>query len=130
MIKTTRYNWYNFVPITLLIQFTKVINIFYTVNLIMQCYPQIRTVEPEYGLATLLTLIFIGMLKEFLADYKRYKTDKISNSNPVQRLTGKIDRTYRRTNSERRLTEDRKRERDDVPLDDDDMQFSGDEDEA
>lgn len=96
----------------------------------MQCYPQIRTVDPEYGLATLLTLIFIGMLKEFLADYKRYKTDKISNSNPVQLLTGQIDTTYRRTNTERRLTEDRKREQDDLPVDDDDMSFEEEEDEA
>ena len=34
-------------------------------------------------------LILIGMIKELVADLKRYKTDKASNALPTRRLTGK-----------------------------------------
>ena len=34
-IKTSRYTWWNFVPISLLLQFTKVINCFYLFNTIL-----------------------------------------------------------------------------------------------
>ena len=34
-IKTTRYNVFNFLPITFLLQFTKVINVFYLFNMIL-----------------------------------------------------------------------------------------------
>ena len=54
----------------------------------MQFQPEISTNDPVYGAMTLTFLIALGMLKEFLADYKRWKTDKISNANPVKVLTG------------------------------------------
>ena len=38
----------------------------------------------------LVTLMIIGMVKELLADMKRYKTDKLSNALPTQLLTGKL----------------------------------------
>ena len=76
---------------SLFLQFTKVVNIFYLVNVILQFFPSISTNEPEYIGTVLATLIFIGMLKEFLADYKRYKTDKASNSAATQLVTGEIN---------------------------------------
>ena len=79
-IKTTRYTWWNFVPIALFLQFTKVVNVFYLLNMILQMFPQVRTNAPENIAIVLSTLILIGMIKEGLADYKRYKTDKASNA--------------------------------------------------
>ena len=38
---STRYTWWNFFPIALALQFTKVVNIFYCVTAIMQCIPSI-----------------------------------------------------------------------------------------
>lgn len=35
-------------------------------------------------------LIIIGMLKEGLADYKRFKTDKLSNALPTELVTGAL----------------------------------------
>ena len=49
----------------------------------MQSFPSISTNEPIYGAIVLTTLILIGMVKEFLADLKRYRTDKESNSMPT-----------------------------------------------
>ena len=56
------------------------VNVFYFMNMVLQMFPQVRTNKPEYIAIVLGTLIFIGMLKEFLADLKRYKTDKSSNA--------------------------------------------------
>lgn len=41
----------------------------------MQSIPSISTNAPVYGAIVLTTLILIGMLKELLAEVKRYKTD-------------------------------------------------------
>jgi hypothetical protein len=38
----------------------------------------------------LSVLILIGMVRELLADMKRYRTDKQSNAQPAHLLTGKI----------------------------------------
>ena len=38
----------------------------------------------------LTTLILIGMVKEFLADLKRFKTDNESNSMPTHLVTGRF----------------------------------------
>lgn len=56
------------------------VNVFYLMNMILQMFPSVRTNKPEYIAIVLGTLIFIGMLKEFMADLKRYKTDKASNA--------------------------------------------------
>ena len=52
--------------------------------------PSISTNDPIYASMVLMILIVIGMLKEGLADWKRYKTDKQSNSQHTERLTGRI----------------------------------------
>lgn len=88
-VKTTRYTILNFLPITFMLQFTKVINVFYLGNAILQSFPSVSTNDPLYTIIPLAILIFLGMLKEGLADYKRYKIDKATNAAPVRRLTGK-----------------------------------------
>ena len=67
-------------PLALFLQFTKVVNCFYVVNTILNSIPSISTNAPIYSGSVLALLILIGMLKEALADYKRYKTDKGSNA--------------------------------------------------
>ena len=79
-ISTTRYSWYSFVPIALLIQFTKVSNTFYLVCAILQSFPEISTNDPLATIIPLSYVVAVGMLKEFLADFKRYKSDKRTNN--------------------------------------------------
>ena len=88
-IKTTRYSWWNFIPVSLFLQFTKVVNCFYLAQVILQSFPSISTNKPEFVAMVLGVLILIGMIKELVADLKRYKTDKASNALPTRRLTGK-----------------------------------------
>lgn len=88
-VRTTRFNIFNFLPITIGLQFTKVINVFYLGNAILQSFPSVSTNDPLYTIIPLSILIFLGVLKEGLADYKRYKIDNMTNAAPVMRLTGK-----------------------------------------
>ena len=87
-IKTTRYTWYNFIPITFFLQFTKVINVFYLFNMILQAIPSVSTNDWIYTAFPLSAMVSLGMVKEFVADWKRYKMDKESNAMPARRLNG------------------------------------------
>lgn len=56
----------------------------------MQSNKSISTNRPEYTAAAPIVLLLLGMLKEGLADFKRYRTDYASNSMPTEILTGKV----------------------------------------
>lgn len=84
--RSTRYTWWNFFPIALAIQFTKVVNIFYCVTAIMQCIPEIQTNSPLATVVPLCFVISLGILKELIAEVKRYKEDKAVNNAPVMKL--------------------------------------------
>ena len=58
--------------------------------MIMQLFPSIRTNKPEFVGIVLTTLILIGVIKELMADLKRYKTDRASNAQPTQLVTGEL----------------------------------------
>ena len=105
MIRTTRYTWWSFLPLALFLQFSKVVNCFYVVNTILQSIPSISTNDPIYAFCVLLLLIFIGVLKEGLADYKRYKTDKGSNATPTQILTGNMLTSLRRGSTKQQISQ-------------------------
>ena len=94
-IKTTRYNVFNFLPITFLLQFTKVINVFYLFNMILQSIPEVTTNAWYYTAIPLFSMISLGMVKEFMADYKRYKMDKTANGMPTRRLNGSLGKPTR-----------------------------------
>ena len=72
------------------VQFTKVVNCFYVANTILQSFPSISTNDPFYAGVVMVALVLIGMVKELLADMKRYKTDKDSNSMPAHLVTGRM----------------------------------------
>lgn len=84
--KSTRFTWWNFFPIALALQFTKVVNIFYCVTAIMQCIPSIQTNSPMATIIPLCFVISLGILKELIAEVKRHKEDKVTNNAPVTRL--------------------------------------------
>ena len=87
-VTTTRFNLFNFLPITIALQFAKVINVFYLGNAILQSFPTVSTNDPLFTIVPLSILVALGVLKEGLADYKRYKIDRETNAAPALRLTG------------------------------------------
>lgn len=74
------------------------------VNSVLNSIPAISTNDPIFAFFVLILLIFIGMLKEGLSDWKRYKTDRLSNALPTQRLTGKVLKTELRRGSLKKQT--------------------------
>jgi len=66
--------------VSLLIQFTKVSNTFYLIGAVLQSIPAISTNDALATIIPLAYVVAVGMLKEFLADFKRYKADKKTNS--------------------------------------------------
>jgi hypothetical protein len=79
-------------PITIGLQFSKVINVFYLGNAILQSFPSVSTNDPIFTIIPLTVLVCLGILKEGLADLKRYKIDRETNAAPVYRCTGRITR--------------------------------------
>lgn len=64
----------------------KVVNIFYCVTAILQCIPAIQTNSPMAVLVPLMFVISLGILKELIAEVKRFKEDKAVNNSPVLKL--------------------------------------------
>lgn len=84
--KSTRYTWWNFLPITLFLQFAKVVNVFYIFTGILQCFKEIRTNQPLVIFIPTAFVIGIGILKELLAELKRLKEDNRTNSMLYDRI--------------------------------------------
>ena len=85
-VKSTRYSIFTFLPLTLFIQFRKVINLFYIFNGILQSFPEISTNSPLASFIPVSFVIIVGILKEAYLEYKRYVDDKKTNQTPVSIL--------------------------------------------
>ena len=77
--KTTRYNFITFLPITLFIQFLKVINIFYAFNAVLQYIPAISTANPLATVIPLSFVVILGIIKELVVEIKRFYGDRHVN---------------------------------------------------
>ena len=85
-IRTARYNFFTFLPIALLIQYTKLGNVFWTIQTALQFNPKISTQNPFLVMLLILAILIIGMLKEWLSDHKRSVADKEVNDKLNRRI--------------------------------------------
>lgn len=69
-----------------MIQFSRIANCFYLVNAILQSIPSITTNDPLATIIPLAYVVLLGIIKEFIADYKRYQSDQSENRYPAQRV--------------------------------------------
>ena len=67
-------------------QFKKIVNIFYIITGILNFFPSIAVNSPIVVILPTLLIMLIGVAKEFVSEFKRYKEDKIVNATPVKRL--------------------------------------------
>lgn len=79
-ISTTKYNKYNFVPLSLMMQFTRVSNLYFLLLTILQSIPAISPLKAYTAIVPLVFVLGTSMIREAVEDYSRYKQDKISNS--------------------------------------------------
>lgn len=79
-IKTSQYTVWNFLPKNLLLQFSKMANVFYVIIAFLQVIPLISiTAGKPVMLLPLTFVIFVSMIKDISEDYKRHKSDRKEN---------------------------------------------------
>lgn len=84
-ISTTRYNPVTFLPLSLLLQFSRYANIYFLINAILQSIPAISPLSPISAVAPLVVVIALSILREGFEDMQRYKSDLDTNSTKSQR---------------------------------------------
>lgn len=86
-IRTSKYNVLTFVPYNLVEQFSKAPNVYFLILIILQFFKAISITDgiPTI-LPTFLIIIAISAFKDFLEDYKRWKSDKEENNREVSRF--------------------------------------------
>jgi phospholipid-transporting ATPase len=79
-IVTSKYNFLSFLPLNLLLQFSKMANLYFLILTIMECYPPISDAG---GIPVLLMplsfVVGISMIKDIYEDYMRHKSDNEEN---------------------------------------------------
>jgi hypothetical protein len=78
---------FTFLPIALFIQCLNVTNLFYTVSVILQFQPSISVNSPLAPLIPLSFVVLLGLVKELLADLKRWKYDRNTNKITFKKIS-------------------------------------------
>lgn len=86
-IKTSKYTPLTFVPLNLLVQFSKLPNLYFLIIGIMQMVPQI-SVSGGFPVIfiPLAFVVSVSAAKDFFEDQKRKNSDKEINESKTQRL--------------------------------------------
>ena len=82
-ISTTKYNFLTFLPKGLLVQFTRLPNIFFLFTAIIQSIP---VISPLTSLTAIIPLIFVlgvSMIREFIEDWTRKTYDDLNNKEEI-----------------------------------------------
>jgi phospholipid-transporting ATPase len=87
-IKTSKYTATNFVPLNLMVQFSKLPNIYFLIIGIMQMIPQI-SVSAGFPVIFIPLSFVVGVsaVKDFFEDLKRKNSDREINKSIAHRLT-------------------------------------------
>ena len=87
-IITSKYNLLTFLPLNLMLQFSKFANLYFLVLTIMECFPLISDSGGVPVLAMPLGFVVgISMIKDVYEDYLRHKSDNEENNRQI--LKGK-----------------------------------------
>lgn len=85
-IVTSRYTWWNFLPLSIAIQFAKVGNCAWLCVAILNAFPAVSVNSPLVVGSTLCLILLIGVLKEGFTDYARHRSDAKINQTQVVRM--------------------------------------------
>mmetsp|Transcript_23170 Transcript_23170/g.23054 ORF Transcript_23170/g.23054 Transcript_23170/m.23054 type:complete len:432 (-) Transcript_23170:1125-2420(-) len=77
-VRTTKYSWVSWAPLSLLMQFKRAANIYFLIISILTLMP-FSPKTPASMIGTFAFVLFVTMLKEALENYFRYKADKEAN---------------------------------------------------
>ncbi|KAL0480091.1 phospholipid-transporting ATPase [Acrasis kona] len=82
-IRSTKYTWWNFVPLNILGQFRRISNLYFLITMIITLIPTISPINPYTTILPLLLILCITMVKDGIEDLQRYASDRKSNNQPV-----------------------------------------------
>jgi hypothetical protein len=82
--------------VSLFIQFVRVTNVFYVINAILQTIPSLSTNSPVATIVPLAFVILLGMLREGLADVRRWREDRRTNARLYTRLETPHDLSHKK----------------------------------
>lgn len=82
-IRTAKYNIFNFLPFSLLHQFSRYANLYFLFSSTLQTIPQISPLSPGSAFAPLSIVIGLSMVREAYEDFQRYKADRETNNSRV-----------------------------------------------
>lgn len=85
-IKTSKYTFWNFIPLGLFFQFKKISNIYFLLNMIISFIPSVSPVSPFTAVFPLLFVLVVALIKEGYEDFKRHQEDSKANSTLVRVL--------------------------------------------
>jgi hypothetical protein len=77
-VRTTKYTWVTWAPLSLLLQFKRAANIYFLIISVLTLMP-FSPKTPSSMIGTFTFVLFVTMLKEALENYFRYKADKEAN---------------------------------------------------
>jgi len=79
-IKTSKYTWYNFLPLNLFEQFQRLANFYFLCLLILQLIPVISSLTPFTTALPLIGVLLLTAIKDVYDDVQRHKTDHQVNN--------------------------------------------------
>ncbi|NXV54268.1 AT8B5 ATPase, partial [Uria aalge] len=85
-IKTSKYNFFTFLPLNLFEQFQRIANAYFLFLLILQLIPQISSLAWFTTVVPLVLVLAVSGVKDAIDDFNRHKSDKHVNNRPVQVL--------------------------------------------
>lgn len=84
-ISSTKYNLISFLPKCLFQQFRRVANLYFLAVAVLQSIPIVSPLQPFSAIAPFVFVIAVSMIREGVEDYRRYRSDKETNSLPTLR---------------------------------------------
>jgi len=82
-ITTTKYNIFTLLPKGLLLQFTRLANIFFLFTAIIQSIPVISPLTSLTAIVPLIFVLGVSLIREFIEDWTRRSYDDLSNREDV-----------------------------------------------
>lgn len=74
MIRTNKYSILTFLPLNLMVQFSKIANCYFLFIVILE-WIVVGVADAMVSLAPLLFVVGVSMIKDVMEDRKRYKSD-------------------------------------------------------
>eukprot|EP01061_Rhynchopus_euleeides_P046389 TRINITY_DN8792_c0_g1_i3.p1 TRINITY_DN8792_c0_g1~~TRINITY_DN8792_c0_g1_i3.p1 ORF type:complete len:1307 (+),score=491.64 TRINITY_DN8792_c0_g1_i3:199-3921(+) len=81
--RSSRYTWWNFLPLVLFEQFQMFSNIYFGLNVVIALLPGVSPITPITAIMPLVFVLMVACLKEGYEDFQRHRADDRNNSESV-----------------------------------------------